>query len=263
MWTEPVLEAEPARRKLVAAPAVVTVDEAHHLARTVPVVVLRATEASSASAQRNLRVVGKKETHRRPEGAGRDVPAPGEDEEVGERCAGRLGARGQNAEDGGVDVVTLDAADVHKLLHSVLVWDVAAGRRVVRIDYEVKQRSGHENSLSVPCDNVKWRVLLLADKELTANLVHDCQRDQVCKISGTRKSIPDAPSQGDWSISKLATGLSKSLGFARPCVPSGPRSGRSKWEPKISRMSGANQLDMCGLSRIYSHPRDGPSGSAT
>ena len=123
--TEPVLEAESTRRKLVATPAVVAVDEAHHLACAVPVVVLRATGASSAPAQRDLQVARKKEAHRRAEGAGRDIPAPGEDEEIGERRAGRLGPRGQNAEDGGIDVVLGDGADVDEFLQSIFVGDVA------------------------------------------------------------------------------------------------------------------------------------------
>jgi hypothetical protein len=44
-------------------------------------------------------------------------------------------------------------------------------------------------------------------------------------------------SQGDWSTSKLATGDSKSRGFARPWEPRGPSSGSSNCEPKISWMS--------------------------
>lgn len=64
-------------------------------------------------------------TDRRPEGTRGDVPPPAENQEVRERCPWRLRLRGEDAEDRGVDVVLLNAADVHELLHCVLVRHVA------------------------------------------------------------------------------------------------------------------------------------------
>ena len=49
----------------------------------------------------------------------------------------------------------------------------------------------------MPGYDVERRVFLLAGEELAADLVHDCQHDEVRKISGTRESILDVPSQGD------------------------------------------------------------------
>ena len=63
-------------------------------------------------------------TNWRPESTVGDVPSSAEDQEVCKRRAGRLRLRGEDAEDGGVDMVSLNAADVHKLLHGVLVGHV-------------------------------------------------------------------------------------------------------------------------------------------
>jgi hypothetical protein len=45
------------------------------------------------------------------------------------------------------------------------------------------------------------------------------------------------PVHAESSISKLANGVSKSLGCARPFAPTGPKSGSSQWLPNILLMS--------------------------
>jgi len=79
------------RLELVTAASVLAVDETHKFGGDVAVVVGWAV------------------------GVGSDVPAGREDEEVGERSGGVAGLGGEDAEDGGVDVVDGDGANVDEL----------------------------------------------------------------------------------------------------------------------------------------------------
>lgn len=139
MWAETVLVAERAGREPVAAPAVPTIDEAHHLARAVTVVVLHNPARSQHPRARITE--WKQGTHGRAEGVRGDVPALAEDSEVRERRPGRLRRRGENGEDRGVDVVLVDAADMRELLHSVLVRHVASEKLVSRIRGQCETKS--------------------------------------------------------------------------------------------------------------------------
>jgi len=61
-----------------------------------------------------------------------DVPAGREDEEVGERGGGVAGLGGENAEDGGVDVVDGDGANVDELREVIPSIPLARVRRVTK-----------------------------------------------------------------------------------------------------------------------------------
>lgn len=100
MRHHPALEAHAAGLELVGPPGVLAVDQAHEFAGDVAVVV-----------RGSVRVGG-------------DVPAGAEDEEVGEGRGGVAAARGQDAEDGGVDVVDGDGADVDEFGEVVFVGDL-------------------------------------------------------------------------------------------------------------------------------------------
>lgn len=100
MRHHPALEADAAGLELVGAAGILAVDEAHELGRDVAVVVGRAVRVRC------------------------NVPARGEDQEVGEGRGGVAGARGQNAEDGRVDVVDGDGADVDEFCEVILVGDI-------------------------------------------------------------------------------------------------------------------------------------------
>jgi len=100
MRHHPALEADAAGLELVGAAGILAVDEAHELGRDVAVVVGRAVRVRC------------------------NVPARGEDQEVGEGRGGVAGARGQNAEDGRVDVVDGDGADVDEFCEVILVGDL-------------------------------------------------------------------------------------------------------------------------------------------
>jgi hypothetical protein len=78
-----------------------------------------------------------------------DVPSWTEDEEICQGRAGGFGLGGEDAEDGGVDVVLGDATDVHEFLQSVFVGYI----------------------VSVPCDHVERSMLLLADMQLPSDSV--------------------------------------------------------------------------------------------
>jgi len=56
---------------------------------------------------------------------GSDVPAGREDEEVGEGGGGVAGLGGEDAEDGGVDVVDGDGADVDELRQIISAYRLA------------------------------------------------------------------------------------------------------------------------------------------
>lgn len=84
MWAEAILVAKRAGREPVAASAVPAVDETHHLARAIPVVVLHNPSQLRARASK------KEVTYGRAEGVRSDVPALAEDGKVRERRAGRL-----------------------------------------------------------------------------------------------------------------------------------------------------------------------------
>ena len=101
-------------------------------------------------------------TNWRPEGTVGDVPSSAEDQEVCKRRAGRLRFRGEDAEDGGVDMVLVNATDMGELLHCILVWDVAAASvsgTALAAQYVIY-------SLSVPSDDIEGRVLLFAREKL-------------------------------------------------------------------------------------------------
>lgn len=165
MRTEAVLVAETPGRELVAAASVVPIDEPHHLRGAVPVVVLSSRPSAYGRSQSRKR----KNTYGRTEGPVGDVPAPAEDEEVGEGRAGRLRLRGEHAEDGGVHVVLVDAPDVRELLHGVFIGHVALGRLVLGC---TGTRDGGY-LLAPPGDDVEWGVLLVAGVQLSADLVDD------------------------------------------------------------------------------------------
>lgn len=101
-----------------------------------------------------------------------DVPAGREDEEVGEGGGGvaRLGSK--DAEDGRVDVIDGNGADVDEFGEIVLVRylmmvsHVGVAVATCPVTYIV----------SVPSDDVKWRVSLCALKELATEFVYDLPR---------------------------------------------------------------------------------------
>lgn len=127
MRNHTALKRNATRLEGVRAAAVVAVDQAHQLGGGVAVVVRRAV------------------------GVRGDVPARREDEEVGERRVevARLGR--EHAEDGRVDVVDRDGADIDEFRQVVLV----------------------RNVVPVPGDDVEGAVVLCALEELAAELVHD------------------------------------------------------------------------------------------
>lgn len=93
----------------------------------------------------------------------------------------------------------------------------------------------------MPRDHVKGSVLLMTSKKLSANpepslvmlsvlvkatvLVNDYRRGHQYSGFSNNRMIVYILCHGDWSRSKLATGLSKSRVFARPLAPRGPSSG--------------------------------------
>ena len=98
--------------------------------------------------------------YRRTERARRNIPPSAEDEEVRERRTGRLRLRRQDAEDRRVDMVLLNAADVHELLRGVLI-------RHVTLPIHGSGRVGHDvgktvHLLPMPCHYVERGVLLFA-----------------------------------------------------------------------------------------------------
>ena len=98
--------------------------------------------------------------YRRTERARGNIPPSAEDEEVRERRTGRLRLRRQDAEDRGIDVVLLNAADVHELLRGVLV-------RHVTLPIHGSERASHDvgktaHLLPMPCYYVKRGMLLFA-----------------------------------------------------------------------------------------------------
>ncbi len=83
-------------------------------------------------------------------------------------------------------MISLNAADVDKLLHSVLVRHVT--ERMLAVRYVlVRRRSQTMYALSMPCHNVEWCVLLFARKKLSSDLV-----DDYTYVSPTRQSIEDS-----------------------------------------------------------------------
>lgn len=149
---EAALEGDAARLELVRAAAVVAVDEAHELRGAVAVVVGRAVRVR------------------------RDVPARGEDEEVGQGCGGVARPGRQHAKDGRVNVVDGDGADIDKLCEVVLVGDVVA----------------------VPRNHVKGAVPLGAVEELASQLVYNVPRvvlghlvggDGMQKVAGIGETV--------------------------------------------------------------------------
>lgn len=94
------LEGHTTRLELIGTAGIFTVDETHELGSNVTVVVGWAVSVRG------------------------DVPTGGEDEEVSKRGGGVARGSGQNAEDGGVDVVDGDGTDVDELGEIVLVWNL-------------------------------------------------------------------------------------------------------------------------------------------
>lgn len=90
-----------------------------------------------------------------------------------------LRLRCQHAEDGGIDVIFGDAANIHKLLQRVLIGYIAG---VFQMSREKHGRAENQsNERSVPGNDIKRRVILFAreqpssksvHRELAASLVH-------------------------------------------------------------------------------------------
>ena len=91
------------------------------------------------------------------EGLACDVPAWAEDKEVRKWDARLLRFSGENTEDGGVDMVFRDAANVDEFFQGIFVRNIAC-EDIRRLGQE--RVSTHEYSLSMPCNNVKRCVLL-------------------------------------------------------------------------------------------------------
>ena len=121
MRHHPALEADAAGLEFVGAAGILAVDEAHELRRDVAVVVGRAVRVRC------------------------NVPARGEDQEVGEGRGRVAGARGQNAEDGRVDVVDGDGADVDEFCEIILVGDLDGDVRLTAIR-QTNVMEGHSHN---------------------------------------------------------------------------------------------------------------------
>jgi hypothetical protein len=127
MGHEPALKRDATGLKLVRAASVLAVDQTHELGCGIAVVV-----------GRTVRVA-------------RYVPPWRENKEISEWSCRISRWGGKHAEDGWIDVVDGDGADVDELGEVVLVWDV----------------------VTVPSHDVKGRVVLNALEELAAEFVDD------------------------------------------------------------------------------------------
>src|SRR5579862_5993212 len=94
---------ETTRLEFIRSAAISTVDETHKFRRDVAVVV------------------------RWTVGVACDIPSRGEDKNIGEGSCRIARFGGQNSEDGGVDVVNRDRADIDKLGQIILVWGIVSG----------------------------------------------------------------------------------------------------------------------------------------
>src|SRR5712672_141522 len=101
MWAEPSLVACATWLESITATSVFPIQETHEFSRAIPVI------------------------ERRPERMVRNIPSRAEDQKVHQRVVRCLRLCCQHAEDGGVDVVLRNAANVHEFLQRIFIGYVA------------------------------------------------------------------------------------------------------------------------------------------
>lgn len=143
---------ETTRLEFIRSSTVSTVDKTHELGCDVAVVVRWAVSVAC------------------------NIPSRREDQDIGERSSGIAGLGGQDGEDGGVDVVDGDRANIDEFGQIILVWRIIPG----------------------PGDNIEGIVLLKRSEEFAAKLVDNFVFvggvERVCcggieEISGVGKTV--------------------------------------------------------------------------